>query len=106
MRKKDWLLCLLLGTIYILVIFNMHIGVFITLLFIPFVWELLNPAIPPIITVVLLGYIFNLWWYNGRSVPKNGSKLFFFLLASYLLIIHLVFLVFSFGPDPKWDFHF
>ena len=106
MRKKDWLLCLLLGTIYILVIFNMHLGVFITLLFLPFVWELLNPAIPPIITVVLSGYVFNLWWYNGRSVPKGGWKLFFFLLAVFLLIIQLPLLAFSFGPQPKLDLHF
>jgi hypothetical protein len=103
MRKKDWLLCLLLVTIYILIVFNMRIDVFVTLLIIPFIWELLSPVIPPIITVVLLGYIFNLWWYNGRSVPKSGWKLFFFLLAVFLLIIQLVLLPFSFGPDQKWD---
>jgi hypothetical protein len=106
MRKRDWLLCLLLGTMYILIIFDMHVGVLIILLIIPFFWELLNPAIPPIIAVVLLGYIFDLWWHNGRSVPKGGWKLFFFLLAVFLLIIQLPLLAFSFGHQPKLDLHF
>jgi len=68
--------------------------------------ESLNPVIPGCIIVVIAGYLFNLFWYNGLMVFKNTRLLICFILSIFILLIQLLALPLSLDPHPLGNFHF
>lgn len=69
--------------------------------------ESLCPAIPACIITAILGYLFNLFWYNRLSVFQNRRLLFYFILSVFILLIQVFALMVSLSPnDPSWGLRF
>jgi hypothetical protein len=61
--------------------------------------ETTNPAIPLCVIVIIAGYLFNLFWYNGLLVFKNERFLLCFILSVFMLLIQLLILLLSTNPN-------